>query len=59
MCVRLHACVCVCVWVCVGTCNDVNKTCGETDDAKQESGKTTDNEQIQLKVGQCNEMFIA
>lgn len=26
---------------------------------KQENRKTADNEQIQLKVGQCNEMFIA
>lgn len=43
LCVCVLLCVCVyvlaCVRACVGTCNDVNKTCGNTDDAKQENDR--------------------
>lgn len=39
--------------------NDVNKTCVETNVSKQQNRKLPDNEQIQLMMGQCNEMFIA
>ena len=52
----MHVCVCVCRSVCErGSSNVVNKTARQA----TQNRKTTDNEQIQLKVGQCNELFIA
>lgn len=41
----------------MGTCNDAKQKTRQ--DKTTQNRNTTDDEQIQLKVGRCNELFIA